>query len=916
MRTMSTRYDVLRRLGALAVVFAGLTAGCQEPDADHQGACGDGSQAVITAGGAGCVSEVVAARPRVTEFQLRSLTLGDGASLMVGHDVAVSVDLALDAEPLQTSVIVRLASGQRGTYCVLGTLPVRHGRKTPGADALTRRYALSSELTVPDACVPLLGVTDLVAWASFDPNEAVWVDARDVASPGDASAPGSSTRRQRLDTAPLHCSGLPGGACEPLRLVASAGVDLRLGRLALPSNVAVLEVAGPALLAGEQTAGRGTPGEPDAALGTAATNPADFAPDLDPSPVFSASAALSAGGRRPGDGFEAPDLALTLSVRPAGASDDAWVTLATQGGEAPVEVPQRGARVGVALSASPDAALRERLLTGDWAAETLFELRACAATSTPEAGPSTAPKANNCASRDVALLRLERPYGPHTYPEGAGNDSASSDYFEIGKTETSGNPVLQLNRFRGGYREVAGGHVRLGGVFWTSLSSTLFSFDSGKLAVARAFHDTAPLAQDFVSGTIELMGFPTIDLPDYDVPDSFKFALDAAVNTSQSSMTFGGTANLAPLVSALNWVGKQAQAGGPEFCVFDDFCLPKVPLMGSISLTAGFALAKGIDKPDCTVVPGLGCYLKEDAPASHFWANAAVCAKKGASMPSNHGTVNNASKLRTYANLLAEPFYLGMFREGYDYRYLMSQVFFETNWVQYGTPHASVMPTYWAFLDVSMIPEKAACAVQAPDLFTKLMRVNYDAGTVAQVAPSNPSIRSTASRAHVPCQATLPAVCEYPVSAEGEVEYERNELYLQFAGQLIVDASISTSQSLLNFSGSVNVEGNLLTTTWAATVGQRWFATKRQNGAWLTQGNAFGNVAINGSLGKITISGRACVLFGLGEVCVPGLFCTPSVGHEECLDISLGGFTSLLPKVEVGAYYSAQFLPFDVESAP
>ncbi len=900
---------------ALGLVPLVAVLACQDPDAPVQSACGEGLRSVQTANGvAGCVPETTASRPRVARLGLGPLTLSDGGTLMVGHDVAVALALELDAEPHESSVVLRLASASAGKHCLLGALPIRHGDPRDGHRAsFLRRHELSAELRVPVTCSALVGADDVIAWATFDPSEALWVDARDVLTATEQTEAEAELRRRQTNSAPIGCAPGASADCTALRLLPSAGLDLRLSAFSLGSNIAVLEVPEAAPEAGEDTAAQGVPGEAGSTLATSRTEAADFAPALDPSPLIEASATLGCGGAESPEGVDIPALNVELAIRPAGADDGAWTRLDAPALTVPEALPQVG-RVGLSGGAMPDAALRERLVSGDWAEQTLFEVRLCAASTLAEAGPADDARRNNCAVAEVALLRVPRHYGVHSYPEGAASDSAASDYYEIGRTEESGNALLKLIRFRGGFREVVGGHVRLGGTFWTKLQSSLFSFDSGKLAEARAYHDTAPGAPDFVTGDISLLGFATISLPQYDVPDRFRFALNASVNTSASSMNFGSTAQLAPLVSALNWIGKQAQSGGPKFCVYDPFCL-SAPLMGSISLTTGLAFSKGIETPPCTVIEGVGCYLKEDASPNHFWANATTCANKGAMMPSNHGSKNKASLLRAYANVLGEPFYLGYYRAGFDYHYLMSQVFFETNWVPYGTTYPSVMPTYWAFLDATMVPDKGACAVQAPYLYTKSMRVDYDTKTVAQAAVTDPGIRDVASRAHVPCQATMIPVCEYPLTSSNEVAYERNELYLQFAGKLVVDASVTASEELFNFKGSVSVTGNLLTATWAATAGLNWFASQRPSGAWLTKGSANGSVAVTGKLGGVSISGEACILLGLGKICLPPFGCTEAVGEWICQGVSLGGLTSILPVQEVGAYFSASFLPFDVESS-
>ena len=128
-------------------------------------------------------------------------------------------------------------------------------------------------------------------------------------------------------------------------------------------------------------------------------------------------------------------------------------------------------------------------------------------------------------------------------------------------------------------------------------------------------------------------------------------------------------------------------------------------------------------------------------------------------------------------------------------------------------------------------------------------------------------------------------------------------MYLQFAAKVVLGGKVSGSKSIgisgAKVSGGFTIDADLLQTTFAATIGQQWNATRRVSGKWRTTGTALGDVAVWGKLGEITISGEAC-----GQA----LFIS------KCFGFSLGGLTKLLPFTEVGAYFKASFLPFDVTS--
>lgn len=823
-----------------------------------------------------------------------------GPTFMLGHEVDVAV--ALHAAPgttLPSGVVAwQLGSAQRQQACTLAAVTVTSG-------------SAQARVVAGAGCAALVDAPDLALTATFGP-------AGDVAGATAANAAvEAATGRCQLDAA---------GTCQPLQLVASAGVDLQVQGLRLGSNVAVLEFAGPPMDASEARPAVGVPGTAGYVPARAAVDPAEFAPDLDLGPVLHGELRLFAAGQLgpTAAAWAAPDLALTLAIRPAGAGDDAWLAAEpatepaaepaaaassrTAPAALPMAAPQGSESVGVPWALQLPAALRDRMTTGDLARSTLWQLRACAETTAAEASPAADARANNCQVVDFAVVRVERPYGVHRYPEVSGEANLpASDYFEIGKTETSGNKALHVDRLRGGYREVSAGHVRFGGVFWAQLASDIFPFEAKRLLTIRAFHDTAPSAPDFASGTIELLGFPTIELPKFTVPDAFKFALNAAVDTSKSDLTFDGTANLEPLVSALNFVSKQAQAGGPKFCLpfpspIPDICL-EAPLNGTLDLQVGVAFAKSFTQPKCAPMASGGCLEDLSASASHFWANAKACADRGANLPSNRALAQTVKAMRAYANAINAPFYLSGYRAGLTYHYLLSKEFMDEGWFVYGSEYSGAVPTYWAFLDASLLVENGGCALQAPDTYTKAMRVDYGVETVAKASVANPVLLELASNAHVPCQAQLPLVCEYPLHKDGTIAFERNEIYAQLAVQASINAKVEKSAGIdikiASVSGNVSLTGNLLQTTFAATVGQRWTATLRADGEWETMGTAYGDVAIWGKLGEIVVKGEAC---------------GSAIGISTCFAVTLGGLSKLLPLDEIGVYFAATALPFHVKA--
>ncbi len=913
------------RIAAAASLW--LTFGCAAGNdpSNEIALCSEG----LVAAGNGCRPADAALRPHVAAVRMGPLRLSGAVDrpLRIDHPVAASLQLELLSAPLRTSVAVSAHSPSRKQSCILGLLPVDATAQLAGSGP--RKLALQAQWPVPVACAALVGAPDLHIATTFDPQQVCYVPARDD-RPAGASTASAATTGATIDQS-AACGGmgrvLRGDGCGVATIADSNGSDVILRDLALVSSVAVVEYLGERpkpVQARAAKVTRNADGTTKTGVEVDAVDPDELAPTLDQGPLVTASAALVLGGSKAGAPASA---AIDLAIRPAG-SGDVWQAIEHHAVDAPDGQTAQAAAVrvvggsdiakgaSVTLQARLADAVRKRITTGDWAKAALFELRVCAQTTEVEAGLDSDAKANNCASSHFVVARVRKDYGIHRYREaGAANANANagtSDYLEMGKTKLypiAAGGMLSTRVFRGGYREVMDGHVRLGAKAWANLLFFL-TIETTHVLEAGAYHDTAPAASDYVSGYLTILSLLTLDLDKYTVAENFKFALNAAVDTKKSKNEFGGTANLGPLVDALNFVAKQASSDGLKWCFFDVVCVePPMQIPGSLKL--GLALAKSTTVPKCELVNGIGCYEQQGTQSGTFWKNAAACAAIAATVPSDHEKAAGAAGLRKIANKWQTPFYMGLYRPGKDYHYLMSKVFFDNGWKPYGTDLKSSTPTNWAFLDASLEPENGACAAVAPDETAATYSTDYTGPLVSQAVKTKPWLALDAAKSHVGCEAKLPYVCEYPVDND-KVMYESSEAYLQQTGQVVIDGTVSYTKTLFNLKGSVGLDGYVMKATWAATAGLRWNAVANTAKKWRTKGNAFADIKVVGKIGEFSLFGEGCVLLGLGEICILDI-CTPSFGHWECLKVSWGGLTSFLATAETSMGFTLDFQPFDVQ---
>lgn len=917
-----SRGVVRAAIGSGWVVGLSLGAGCAgetDPVSTHP-ACGAGE----VASGAVCRPADAALRLAVQQLHLGALRFGgDGdRPLRIGHPVAATIELHLQAPPLRASIAVSAHSASRKTACILGLMEVDTTSRPPQAGS--QKVMVSGPLTVPVGCSALTGATDLEILTTFDPRRQLYVAQREDRRLDGAANAADPTRVQQS----LACGGkgkvLRANGCGTAAIAASEGVDLILRDAALTSSVAVIEYLGERpkpVAARPASVTRAADGSAKTGVEVAAVDPDSLAPTLADTPLATASIALVQGGSA---AEPLGPVAVDLAIRPAGTGEP-WQAIdhhavedaAGKMAKAALRVVD-GAEVakgvGLTVQASLPDAVRQRMTTGDWRKPALFDMRICASVGQAEKGLDADAKGNNCATVQLAAVRVKKEYGVHRYPP-AGKDSANaptSDYLELGKSNLvpiAGGAMIMARVFRGGYREVADGHVRLGGKAWANLLFFITT-ETGHVLEAGAYHDTAPAAPDFVSGYLTVLSLLTLDLDKYPVPESFKFALNAAVDTKTSKNQFGGTANLGPLVDALNFVGKQASTDGLKWCFFDVICVTP-PLQMPANLKLGFALAKATTVPDCELITDVGCYGKQQGQSGHFWGNSSACAGIGATLPADHNSATAAAGLRKIANKWQTPFYLGLYRAGKDYHYLMSKVFFDDGWKTYGTDLPTKVPTWWAFLDASLEPENGACAAVAPDDTAATFTSEYTGPLVADLAKTKPWVAADAAKSHVGCEAKLPYVCEYPVDKD-QVMYESSEIYLQQTGKLVIDGTVSYTKEQFNLKGTVGLTGYILKATWAASGGMSWVAVADTKKKWRTKGNVSASVSLVGKIGEFTLWGQGCVLLGIPKQCL-GDLCSPELGHWECLDISLGGLTNVLATNETGMNYSMDFLPFDIK---
>lgn len=934
------------------------------PNGDASLACS--ADEVLHAGQ--CSPDDALLRPRVDVAVQGSLVVAGGWSRpwMLRHSVNVSLQLDLLAQPLDSAVAVSLLSPSRGAACLVGSLPFQHGsagkittagkagtagkldtagKRDTGAKQQT--HHLAANLTVPDACAPLVGAPDIAVVTLLDPARALYMPARDDHLPQLAALRGTANDpAQRLQA--VRCAqgqaavGHDNAVCAQIAVAQSAGIDLAMGALQLNSTVGMVEYAGPPLRPVAARAAQlihEADGTVHAGLEVGEVIPADHAPTLADAPVVTAGLAIKTGGLAAAAGSE--NLAggeVTLAIRPAAGDDRGWMAVqhqavadstgkVTRGDALPVTAAQIRNGVGLAVQVALPERVVERVTTGDWRDVKLFELRACLQTATAERGPDRDAKANNCQTAELLLLRVRKDSGLHAYPPSFDAVPSAYDYFELGKTTDhpiGDGSVLKARVFRGGYREVENGHVRLGAKTWANMVffPGPLEIETSHVVEAGAFHDVAPVADDFVSGYLTILSAYTLDLPDYTVPENFKFALNATADTKGSPTKFGGTANLGPLVDALNFVAAQASSDGLKWCLFDVACI-KPPMQMPVSLKLGLALVKSTTVPSCEVVPKLGCYLKQGAKLDHFWNTAKACADIAATLPADRNDPAYAKALRGLANKWSTPFYLGLYRPGNDYiPFNMLKVFFEKGWGKYGTPFASTTPTFWAQYDLTIEPENGACGLVADDASAKFFKPNWTEAPVNDQLKTKPYLADQAAHAHVGCEAKLQPVCEYPVDGS-QIAYESSEIYLQQTGSITVDGNATYKYepldagviSLNALKGNLSLSGFIMNVTWAATAGIRWVAAQNPDKKWRTKGSNFGDVKISGQIGKFTISGQGCIFMGLPPICIDlGLFtaCTPQAGKWECLDLTLGGLADILPTSQAGIAFSVNFLPFDV----
>ena len=882
-------------------------------------------------------------RPRVLSAATGSLQWAGepGQPWMLGHAVQLTVELNLQAQPLESSVAVRALSPSRQANCTVASLPVRHGAVHAAGSKLTTKqtHLLQASAVVPEACSALIGATDVVLATVFDPQRTTYLPARDDHAAGALPLAGTTQDPTvRLQSQPCKAQQA-GAACKSVVFAQSNGLDVWLRDLTLATSVGVVEYAGAPLKAVQAKPAAqhmNEDGELVTGQAVAQVEPAEMAPLLTDAPLLTAALGVAVAGMGPSQAPPA-DVSVTLAIRPVGA-DTAWVAVEHHAVRGQGDQPTRSAKLaisgselaggaGLALQVALPDAVRDRLTTGDWQGHNLFELQVCVATEQSEQGPAADAKANNCQTRQFVAVRVRKDYGVHRQPEaGLGNalNAAGADYFELGTTTNHpiGNGlVLKAKVFRGAYRETENGHVRLGAKTWANL--IFFSaLETAHVVEAGAYHDAAPIAADFVSGYLTILSAYTLDLPKYTVAENFNFELNAKADVKNAKADFGGTANLGPLVDALNFVAQQASSDGLKWCFFDVACI-EPPFQAPVSLTLGLSFVKNTSVPDCEVVPGVGCYRKELGQSGHFWQNAAACTGIAASLASDHGTPEGAKALRGLANKWDTPFYMGLYRPGNDYHYLMSKLFFDKGWGKYAASVPSSLPTHWAFLDVSIEPENGACAAVAPDNVAKYFEVNYNEPTVAKQLASKPWLADEAAKSHVGCEAKLPAVCEYPVDGS-QVVFENSQIYVQQTGKIVVDGKASYTKQVLEsgnvslnaLKATVEVSGFVMKVTWAATAGLRWNAAQNPQKQWRVKGSNFGKVAATGQMGQFDISGEGCVFLGIPAICLDLVFdtvCTPEIGHWECLKIDFSGLTKILPTDVVGISFALDFMPFDIQ---
>jgi len=469
-------------------------------------------------------------KPLVNTAELLALELvGDGSAIAL-HPVRVSLSVGIDGEPLDTDVVVGLATPEGDRGCLLGAIRVEHAAAGYGQEEAF------AEFDVPVTCSSLAGRSDLQLFASFDPwgglNFDRPLEVED--DPYDASENASLYALMRVsELDPSTCSSC--GA--PVRLLESPGRDAELRELNLDSSVAILSVPAEGSAPSEVDVPHWTVSSRVRVTGVAkrealAEGEASMTYQLRPAPGAAGTSGLSSA-----------DLDWTpLSTRDRDVAPDGWPEGGPEYREHDplhIEGPSDLNRVSPLFIANT---VEERMLYGAWGEVEEFELAVCVETSFEQAvfAGEGGPRDNDCAVMPVVVLRQQLAGSGEEAPRPtsmAGGDKAraaktwdidwSTNNGRLGRTGVNFETWLEVN----GAEQATttyGGRSITGAGSW---------FEAGAKSTAQVFDQSATLLDLYATfagyqsggGKIamgaSMLGFDFIDAIDIDTDEGVTVTL-------------------------------------------------------------------------------------------------------------------------------------------------------------------------------------------------------------------------------------------------------------------------------------------------------------------------------------------------------------------------------------------------------
>ena len=828
---------------------AGSTLACGAGTSEKDGKCMPATPGSTVACGAGtvekdgkCIVDAAALMPKVSKVVVKQLGVqGDGVRpLMVLHDVRVAAEIEITGEPFESMIVVGVRSPDKTKLCPLGYWQVQQ-KTTKDADttkalsdtnkAFAATYKFESNFVVQPGCAGLVGQKGLVAWVAFDPfqttNYAERTGAAMATIPagtapeaalakllGDSEAPLTACKAGPTSTHPDHCT-------TSLEVVANAGIDLRMEHMNPSSSVVVLEYVGEApkaIAASEVTID-----------GKKVTVPAvDWSKNKPPVATAAALSVntqlvaygLTADGK---DKFSNDDFGLTFAIRPVGAATEEWAVMtekveqASKAGEEPtVEYLEKVFLQGMVaetryIKESPvyfTQKAKDAVTTGKWSNHAFFDLKICADGPFAEAGVDADPKANNCSTTQVVLIRNKKNYIAEPSDIGAAPTKSTTPngaikLDEFGPSKSFGNPSkVALEMAMKLYREwdTDKRTMRLGGRKGTYVKGWF----PVTIIEEKAWLQVATKAADSVGGQLTIFNI-TLPVPDLTTPEEFELMIGGV------SFKAGEVKVYPPLPAAVKSAmttiedALKKEKSWSKFVTF--------PVWGPLDITVGIgvgisaSLDLGVKKEskadtdqDCDATAGNYCYkaLKKTAPEAQTFDNAKkICAADGGKLPADHANMDNFKALVGLADKLGYGFWVsGRATDG------------NTWYIDGGDVSWTPNKTKW--LKDHMVPGVGACA-----------SINTTAGGAEQENAGNlsPGFWVSNSLFTFPCHWVTVVACEYP---KAPPDGEDSELFAVIEPNFKIDATGYAGLSLKVVRGGVYVKLDLVKGALPLEGGLKW----------------------------------------------------------------------------------------------